>query len=103
MRRTPRRAIPGRTSFRLFAALAAAVVTAVVLAVPADVGDASVPDRLDPAYRVPGTSSSGMAFGGLAAVGALLATGQEGSARTSAPPASCTAPAATWPSPPRTA
>ena len=72
MRWPPRLALPGRKSFSLVAALVATAVGAAVLAVPADGGDATVAQRLDPTYRVPATSDSGAAFGGLAAVGALF-------------------------------
>jgi V8-like Glu-specific endopeptidase len=72
MRWPPRLALPGRKSFSLVAALVATAVGAAVLAVPADGGDATVAQRLDPTYRVPARSDNGAAFGGLAAVGALF-------------------------------
>jgi len=72
MRWTARRALAGRKPFSLLAAVAAAAMLAAVLAVPADGGATGAAQRLDPAYRMKGTSSSGQAFDGVAAVGALF-------------------------------
>ncbi len=73
MRWTARPGVPGRRPLSLIAsALSAAVVIATLLMVPADGGAAGAAQRFDPAYRMTGTSSSGQAFGGLAAVGALF-------------------------------
>ena len=72
MRWTARRALAGRKSFSLLAAVAAAGVLATVLGVPADGGATGAAQRLDPAYRMKGTTSSGQAFTGVAAVGALF-------------------------------
>lgn len=65
------RALVRRKPFGLAAALGTTAVLAVLLAVPAD-GGSGTTRRLDPAYRSSGTSNSGQAFGGLAAVGALF-------------------------------
>jgi len=72
MRWTACRALAGRKPFRLLVPLAAAAVLAAVLAVPADGGATGADQKLDPAYRMKGTSSSGLAFSGVAAVGALF-------------------------------
>lgn len=72
MRWTARRVLRGRKPYSLFAIPAATAMLAAVLAVPADGGAASAIDRLDPAYRMAGTSRAGQSFGGLAAVGALF-------------------------------
>jgi V8-like Glu-specific endopeptidase len=71
MRWTARRARAGRKPFSLLAALAAAVLAA-VLAVPADGGATGAAQRLNPASRMTGTTSTGQAFTGVAAVGALF-------------------------------
>ncbi len=62
----------GRKPLRLVAIPAAATLLAAVLAMPADGGSADAVGRLDPAYRMAGTSSAGQTFSGLAAVGALF-------------------------------
>jgi V8-like Glu-specific endopeptidase len=71
--RMMRRVRGARKSLGAVASVAAVIVTAIVLAVPADGGEAGAA-RLDPSYRVPGTpaTSTGQAFSGLAPVGALF-------------------------------
>jgi V8-like Glu-specific endopeptidase len=72
MRWTACRALADRKPFRLLVPAAAAAMLAAVLAVPADGGATGAAQRLDPAYRMKGTTSSGHAFSGVAAVGALF-------------------------------
>lgn len=71
MRWTALRVLTGRKPYSLLATLAAAAGCTTVLAVPADGGAARAVQQLDPAYRM-GTSATGQAFGGVAAVGALF-------------------------------
>jgi V8-like Glu-specific endopeptidase len=72
MRQTVRRVLGGRKPLALAAPVTAIAVLAILLVVPADGGAAGVAHGVDPAYGVNGTSDSGQAFGGLAAVGALF-------------------------------
>jgi V8-like Glu-specific endopeptidase len=72
MRRAIRRVLSGRTPLGAAASVAAAIVFAIVLAVPADRGEAGAVRGADPSYRITAASTSGQAFNGLAAVGALF-------------------------------
>lgn len=65
-----RRALAGRRSFSLLAILT--VIVAAAVFIPADGGAPGTMRRIDPVYRADAASSTGRAFGGLAAVGALF-------------------------------
>jgi V8-like Glu-specific endopeptidase len=67
-----RQVLAKRKPLGAVASVAAVTVSAIVLAVPADGGEAGAAQGLDPSYRVSGASTSGQAFDGLAAVGALF-------------------------------
>jgi V8-like Glu-specific endopeptidase len=72
MRRTLRRVLGARKPLGAVASIAAVTVAAIVLAVPADGGQAGAARGLDPSFRIAAASTSGQAFNGLAAVGALF-------------------------------
>ncbi len=72
MRQTVRRVLGAGKPVGLAASLTAVSMLAILLVVPADGGAAGVARGVDPAYGVNGTSQTGQAFGGLAAVGALF-------------------------------
>ncbi len=66
------RALAQRKRLSAAAALSAVAVFAVVIGVPADGGASRLAERIGPPDRMTGTSRTGQAFGGVAAVGALF-------------------------------
>ncbi len=69
------RALAQRKRLSAAAALSAVAVFAVVIGVPADGGASRLAERIGPPDRMTGTSLTGQAFGGVAAVGALFTYG----------------------------
>ncbi len=70
--RIGRGSLAGRQPFSIVAGLSAVAVFVAVMGVPADGGASGLAARIDPPDHMTGTSRTGQAFDGVAAVGALF-------------------------------